>query len=125
MSRTSLRRVSPAMILATVALFVALGGGAYAGVALNEVRSPKPTARDRHDDVGHEAARRYLLGQLPAGGAESVSGEFLALLSHGRHFTSLRRQVDMSDHSVGPAVSFRQRSAPLAPTSQKPLKRKA
>ena len=38
MRRTRLT-ATPAMIVAAVALFVALGGGAYAGVALNEVRS--------------------------------------------------------------------------------------
>lgn len=34
-----MRKPSPAVVVASVALFVALGGGAYAGVALNQVRS--------------------------------------------------------------------------------------
>ena len=38
MSRARLRP-SPAMIVAAVALFAALGGGAYAGVAVNQVES--------------------------------------------------------------------------------------
>ena len=39
MNRLKWRIPSPAMVIATVALFVALGGGAYASVALNQVKS--------------------------------------------------------------------------------------
>jgi hypothetical protein len=77
MHRIALRRPSPALVVALAALFVSLGGGAYAAVALprgsvgpvqlrnGAVTAPKVKAHSL-------LARDFKRGQLPAGAAGAV-----------------------------------------------------